>query len=150
MIVLKHHPDAVSHYEYPGVYQPHPYNWTNVMRQLGNSSEKAKKPAIVVKETSDNYSIQIEIPGRNKEDFMVTREGDNLSIFALSPDAQLIGKPKYNLHELPCDCVEHTIELPKYVDADFVRAEYKAGVLRFDFPVKDQDCIRTVENIVVY
>lgn len=149
MILLKHQSEKESH-EYPGAYQPHPYNWTNVMRQLNSTSEKAKKPSVVVSETPDNYSIQIEIPGRNKEDFMVTREGDKLSIYALSPDVQLIGKPKFHLHELPCDCIEHTVELPKYVDADFVRAEYKAGVLRFDFPVKGQDCIRTVENIVVY
>ena len=149
MILFKHQSEKESH-GYPGTYQPHLYNWTNVMRQLNNTTGKVKIPSVVVSETSDNYSIQIEIPGRNKEDFMVTREGDKLNVFALSPGAQFIGEPEYYLQEFPCDCFEYTVELPKNVDADFVRAEYKAGVLRFDFPIKENDCVRTVDSIVVY
>ena len=81
---------------------------------------------------------------------MVTLEGDKLNIYVLNPGAQSGEQAAYLLHEYPCDCFEYIVDLPKYVDADFVRAEYKAGVLRFDFPVTGDECSRTVDNIIVY
>lgn len=149
MLLFNNQAEKASH-EYPGAYQPPPYNWTRVMQQLKRASDKGRKPFLTVSETPCCYSVKIEVPGRNKEDFMVTLEGDKLNIYVLNPGAQSGEQAAYLLHEYPCDCFEYIVDLPKYVDADFVRAEYKAGVLRFDFPVTGDECSRTVDNIIVY
>lgn len=149
MILFNDLAEKASH-EYPGAYQPPSYNWTKVMQQLRHPSAKDLRSAVAVSETPCCYSVKIEMPGRKKEDFMVTLEDDKLNIYVLSPDAQSGGDPIGDLHEYSCNCFEHTVVLPKYVDADFVRAEYKAGVLRFDFPVTAYECSRTVDSIIVY
>ncbi len=149
MILFNDLAEKASH-EYPGAYQPPAYNWTKVMQQLKRVSGKDQRPAVAVSETPCCYSVKIEVPGRKKEDFMVTLEDDKLNIYVLSPGAQSDSESVGDLHEYSCDCFEHTVVLPKYVDADFVRAEYKAGVLRFDFPVTDCECSRTVDSIIVY
>lgn len=150
MLLFNDQAEKASH-EYPGAYQPPPYNWTKVMQQLKRASDKGRKPFLTVSETPCCYSIKIEVPGRNKEDFMVALEGDKLNIYVLSAGAQSgYGEPAGYLAEYSCDCFEHTVVLPKYVDADFVRAEYKAGILRFDFPVTAYECSRTVDSIIVY
>ena len=141
--------EKASH-EYPGAYQPPAYNWMKVMQHLKHESDKDLKSAGVVSEDPCCYSVKIEVPGRKKEDFMVTLEDDKLNIYVLSAGAQSGSEPAGDLHEYSCDCFEHTVMLPKYVDADFVRAEYKAGVLRFDFPVTACECSRTVDSIIVY
>ena len=125
MILFNDLAEKASH-EYPGAYQPPAYNWTKVMQQLKHASDKDLKSAGVVSEDPCCYSVKIEVPGRKKEDFMVTLENDKLNIYVLNPGAQsAYGEPAGYLPEYSCDCVEHTVILPKYVDADFVRAEIR-------------------------
>lgn len=149
MITFSNQPKTDSH-EYPGAYHPPAYNWSKVMQQLKKASDKKLKPSLMINETSCCYSIEIEVPGYSKENFMVTFEGNKLNIYGLCPNTQSGEQSGYHLHEGCCDCFEHAVILPKYIDADFVRAEYRAGILRFNFPKSDKECIRTIDKIIVY
>ncbi|MCO5241090.1 MAG: Hsp20/alpha crystallin family protein [Chitinophagaceae bacterium] len=136
--------------EYPGAYHPPAYNWTKVMQQLKETSEKHEKPSLKTYEDADCYSIEMNVPGYNKEDFIVMLDGDLLSIYGLCPNIQPGRQPGNPLQEGSYGCFEHIINLPKYIDADFVRAEYKSGMLRFDFLKSGMDSPRTISKIVVY
>ena len=136
--------------EYPGAYNPPAYNWTKVMQQLKKTSGKQEKPALDIYEDSDCYSIEMKVPGYNKEDFIVMLEGDVLRIYGLCPDTQSGEQSGCYIHEGCSGCFEQIINLPKYIDADFVRAEYKSGMLRFDFLKSESESVHTINSIVVY
>ncbi|HRO47371.1 Hsp20/alpha crystallin family protein [Agriterribacter sp.] len=137
-------------HEYPGAYHPPSYNWTKVMQQLRETAAEGFKPAVNISENPGYYCIEVKAPGYNKEDFIVTIEGGKLNIYGISPACDAGERSGYPLHGQGYDCFEHAIDLPKYIDTDFVRAEYKAGVLRFDFPKADYEDACTVERIIVY
>lgn len=145
MITCSNQPKTDFH-EYPGAYHPPAYNWAKVMQQLKEVSGKKQKPLLMIDETSCCYRIEVEIPGYSKENFMVMFKGDKLNIYGLCPGT----KSGDHVHEDCSDCFEHTVILPKYIDADFVRAEYRAGMLRFSFPKSNKECIRTIDRIIVY
>ena len=149
MISFSNQSKNESH-EYPGVYHPPSYNWTQVMQQLRETAADGFTPVVHISETPGYYCIEIKAPGYNKEDFIVTIEDGKLNIHGISP-ACSTGEGSGNLL---CGqgygCFQHAVDLPKYIDTDFVRAEYKAGMLRFDFPKTDYESTCTVERIIVY
>lgn len=136
--------------EYPGTYNPPTYNWTKVMRQLKKNADENTKPSLAIYEDPNCYSIEIQAPGYSKEDFMVTLEGDRLSVYGLCPSTQSGEQYSYHLVDACSGCFEHSIHLPENIDSDFVRAEYKSGLLRLDFPKSERQNVRTVDKIVVY
>ncbi|HRQ52044.1 MAG TPA: Hsp20/alpha crystallin family protein [Agriterribacter sp.] len=135
---------------YPGTYHPPSYNWTKVMQQLRELAADGHKPVVSTSETPDYYCIEVKAPGYSKEDFIVTIEGRKLNIYGISPACDTGEQSGHPLRNRGYDCFEHAVDLPQYIDTDFVRAEYKAGILRFDFPKTGYEDTCTVERIVVY
>lgn len=136
--------------EYPGVYQPPSYNWTKVMQHLKEAPSMRSKPAVAICESPRFYCIELKVPGFSKEDFIVTIEAGKLHIYGLSAACNAGEQSGHQLQDTGYDCFEHSLELPKYIDSDFVRAEYNAGVLRFVFPKIDYEHTCTVSRIIVY
>lgn len=145
-----HTPVKADSHEYPGVYSPPLYNWKKVMEQLKDTPAVDRKPAVDICDSQDFYCIQLKAPGFSKEDFIVTIDGSKLNIYGLSSSCSKAGPAVPQAQDKIYDCFEHVLDLPGNIDSDFVRAEYKSGVLRFDFPKTAQADKCTVEQIVVY
>ncbi len=135
--------------EYPGGYHPPSYNWTKVMQQLRQTTAHGFSPSVNIRETPGYFCIEVKAPGYNKEDFIVTIDDGKLNIYGISPYCDAADHLS-QLHDQGHTCFEHSIDLPGYIDTDFVRAEYKSGMLRFDFPKTSCGNSCTVQRIIVY
>jgi HSP20 family protein len=134
---------------YPGEYIPPHYNRDQVMEEIQRPHEGSKKPSANVSESAEYYKIEIMAPGHTREDFVVNTENNEVSVVVMQTKSTT-EKESYSRHEFNFDWFSHKIKLPKNVDADFVRAEYKAGILSMYFPKLNKPAINTVHRIIVY
>ncbi len=73
-------------------------------------------------------------PGLKREDFFVSiNELGHLSISALHKEPNRIENEKYQKHTFNYECFTRELLLPENIDTDFIKAEYRTGILSFWF-----------------
>ena len=108
------------------------------------SKASATAPAINVKETDKNYTVELAAPGLKKDDFEVNGDNDgNLHIKMESKNDKKDENKKehYLRREFSYSKFEQTLLLPDDVDKDKIGAKVNDGVLTVDLPkvVKAED-----------
>ena len=134
---------------YPGEYNPilEPGDIEEEHRKRRNI--KIKEPSVNVIELTDIFKIEVAVPGVRREDFFVHVHENILSVAVVHKSGYKEGRvPK--LHEFDDDFLERHIFLPPKVDAQFISAEYKEGVLHFYLPKTSQSARSISATIVVY
>lgn len=111
------------------------WNWG-----LGNnSSTNTTIPAINVKETNDNFEVEVAAPGMGKKDFKVELNGNMLTISSEKRNEwQETENEKYSRREFSYQSFQRTFQLPKdVVDEDKIQAKYENGLLHLTIPKKE-------------
>ncbi|RYZ00095.1 MAG: Hsp20/alpha crystallin family protein [Chitinophagaceae bacterium] len=117
--------------------------WTRDLLQwgLGNfSGTNSTIPAVNVRETDDNFEVEVAAPGMRKEDFQVELEDNRLSIRSERKQESEAGDDKrYNRREFSYQSFQRTLQLPKdVVDADRIEARYEHGLLLLTVPKREE------------
>jgi HSP20 family protein len=133
---------------YPGVYKPPFFEWNKVMEELKEKREGCIHPLTNISECPEYVKIEITAPGHKREDFIVSINNYKLFILVLSKDES--DTNEYQQHEFNYKCFSHSIDLPEYIDTDFLKADYKSGILTFYFPKVNTPTINSVEQVVIY
>lgn len=97
----------------------------------------ATAPAINVKETEKEYTVELAAPGLKKDDFNVNIDnGGNLHIHMESKSQKQDGDKKshYLRREFSYSKYEQTLLLPDDVDKDRIEARVSDGVLTVSLP----------------
>jgi len=111
------------------------FNWDNNFINYGSST-----PAVNIKETPDNFLVEMAAPGMEKKDFKIELDGAALTI---SSEKQTESEQKdgenYNRKEFNYQSFYRTFHLPKeVVNADKIMAKYENGILRVEIPKQEQ------------
>ncbi|MDQ6901649.1 MAG: Hsp20/alpha crystallin family protein [Bacteroidota bacterium] len=111
------------------------FNWDNNFTNSGSST-----PAVNIKETPDNFLVEMAAPGMEKQDFKIELDGSALTI---SSEKQTHSEQKdgenYNRKEFNYQSFYRTFHLPKeVVNADKIMAKYENGILRVEIPKHEQ------------
>lgn len=135
---------------YPGEYIP-----LLDAEELQNELKKPHEgsvlhPFINVSEHNNHYKVEAAIPGLNREDFFVNIDDNILSISVLHKKAPVGEEKKFKLHEFNYECFNRNIILPQNVEKDFVKAEYKEGILSLYFPKTNTPGHHPHSNVIVY
>ncbi len=107
------------------------------------SNTNSTIPAINVKETANDYEVEVAAPGMRKKDFKVQLEGNVLTISSEKKveDDQQQGEEKgnrYSLREFSYESFTRTFTLQKdVVDTDNIAGKYEDGVLHLSIPKKE-------------
>jgi HSP20 family protein len=101
-----------------------------------NSSTNTTIPLVNVKETNENFEVEMAAPGMNKEDFKVQLDGNLLTITSeKNQDNEVKDGERFSRHEFSYQSFQRTFQLPKeVVDADKIEAKYESGVLKLVIP----------------
>ena len=104
-----------------------------------NSSTNTTIPAINVKETNENYEVELAAPGMEKKDFKIELNGNMLTI---SSEKQGEWEDKdgerYSRREFSYQSFQRTFQLPKdVVDEDKIEAKYDNGLLKLVIPKRE-------------
>jgi len=97
-------------------------------------------PAVNIRETDDNYVVEMAAPGMKKENFKIELENNILTISSeKSEEHEENGNEKYSRREFSYQSFQRSFNLPKeVVDEEKIEANYKDGVLHLTIPKKEE------------
>ena len=137
-------------YSYPGDYVPL-LTQEQIDEQLSRFQEgEIQLPPVNIEELDDEFRMEIAIPGLKREDFLIHIDAHVLFIRVLNKTSMGQAGPKFKLHEFNYDCFEKRVDLPSNADAEFMSAEYKAGLLQVIIPKSARPVDNPHVQVVVY
>ena len=136
---------------YPGEYTPNRLKFQALAEELSKPHEGACNPADNIFETPEYYKIEIAAPGLKREDLFVSiNDRGCLSVSALHKESDRISIDKYHKHSFNYECFTREFKLPENIDTDFVKAEYRSGILSIWFLKTEKPYQRRASVIIVY
>ena len=108
-------------------------------------------PAVNIKETAQNFTIEMLAAGMSKNDFKIEVNGNELIISAeksTSNEAQ--ESENYHRKEFSFQALKRTFTLPEnIVDVDKINAQYKEGILHLEIPKKEEALPKPTKLIAI-
>ena len=95
-------------------------------------------PASNVKETKENFVIELAAPGMEKSDFSINLENDTLTISAERKTEAKAEGERYTRKEFSYSTFSRAFSLPETVKTDEIAATYEKGVLSITLPKKPE------------
>jgi len=117
------------------IFTPDWIDWS-----LSNFSEtNTTLPAVNIRETNDDFHIEVAAPGMKKDDFKVELDNDMLVISSERRDEQEEKKGDYTRREFSYQSFQRSFSLPeRLVNGDKIKAEYRDGILHITVPKKEE------------
>ncbi|MGK6351421.1 Hsp20/alpha crystallin family protein [Parapedobacter sp. DT-150] len=116
--------------------------WDN-FRQPGNTI-----PSTNIRETEDNYEVEMAAPGLKKEDFNVELDGNTLTISCDREHSEEKKEDGYSRREFSFSAFSRSFELPNnVVDEERINAHYEDGILKLLIPKREEAKARTPRHI---
>jgi HSP20 family protein len=105
-----------------------------------NSQTNTTIPAVNIRETAENFEVEMAAPGMRKEDFRVELDGNNLTISSeMSHENEAKEGERYTRREFSYQSFQRSFTLPKnVVDVDQIHAKYENGVLHLLIPKREE------------
>jgi len=97
-------------------------------------------PAVNIKETEDNFSVEVAAPGKTKEDFNIELDNDVLTISSEEKQKNETSEKsgRYTRKEFSYSTFKRAFSLPDSVDSEKISASYKDGVLTIALPKREE------------
>ncbi len=96
-------------------------------------------PAVNIKEENDKFVMEMAAPGLKKEDFNINLDNYQLTISSEAKKEKEDKKDNYTRREFLYSSFSRSFTLPKTVDVDKIKADYKNGVLMVTLPKKEEE-----------
>jgi HSP20 family protein len=112
------------------------FNWGS-----NNFSEtNTSVPAVNIRETADNFAVEVAAPGMTKNDFKIELDGNTLTISSdKGNQTEQREDERYSLREFSYQSFQRTFNLLKdVVDIDRIEAKYDNGILHLLIPKKEE------------
>ena len=112
--------------------------WARNMLPVTFWNGKSAEPALNIKETDDNFEIELAAPGFGKKDFNVTIEDGCLNITAEKEHSEEEKEDDYTRREFSYNSFERSLQLPESVKEEEIKAKYNNGILSFKLAKKEE------------
>ena len=109
-------------------------------RQSNFSNSGTTIPAVNIKETKEDFVVEMAAPGLKKEDFKIELENNLLTISSERTSEQDRNEDnRYSKREYSYESFQRSFTLPKeVVDSDKIQARYENGLLHLVIPKKEE------------
>lgn len=116
--------------------------WNNELMDWERSNfsgTNSSLPAVNVKETVDNYTIELAAPGMNKNDFTVNFANNVLTISSKKETKKEETDKKYTRKEFNYQSFQRAFTVPENaVLGEKISASYTDGILSITLPKRDE------------
>lgn len=110
-------------------------DWTN----LNFSDTNTTLPAVNIKETDNDYKIEVAAPGMSKEDFIINLNQNMLTISSEKKTKKEDKDDGYTKREFSYQSFQRNFTLPEnLVDGDNITAKYENGILNIYIPKREE------------
>ena len=111
------------------------FNWGN----SNFSSTSTTVPAVNIRESADEFKVEVAAPGMEKKDFIITLDGNQLTISSAKQHEETKKEETYTRREFSYQSFTRTFQLPKdVVDSEKIVASYENGLLNLSIPKKEE------------
>ena len=112
------------------------WNWG----MANNSTTNTTIPAVNIRETAENFEVEMAAPGMKKDDFRIELDGNNLTISSEHENQDEVKEgERYTRREFSYQSFQRSFTLPRdVVDVDQINAKYENGVLHLLIPKKEE------------
>ncbi|SDL09581.1 HSP20 family protein [Catalinimonas alkaloidigena] len=105
----------------------------------GSMHEGNTVPRVNIRETNDDFEVEMAAPGMRKEDFHVELNNDMLTIYAEVAQAQdEHEEERYTRREFSYRSFKRSFYLPNTVEVNKIKAKYRDGILSLVIPKKEE------------
>jgi len=107
-------------------------------------------PAVNVKESDDEYTLEMAAPGFEKKDFKIELSHDLLTISSEKKvDKETKEDQQFTRREFSYQSFSRSFSLPETVDSDKISAKYEKGILKVSIPKKEESKSKSVKTIAI-
>jgi HSP20 family protein len=114
------------------------------------SSTETTLPSVNIKESPDEFEVELAAPGFVKADFNIELNHDMLTI---SSEKQVENETKdgqqFARREFSYQSFSRSFTLPNTADSDKIRAKYDNGILRVSIPKKEEAKPKPAKQIAI-
>lgn len=110
---------------------------------------RTSEPSLNIKETDDDFEIELAAPGFAKKDFEVTIDDGFLNISVEKESSEEDKEDNYTRREFSYSSFERSLQLPESVKQEEIKAKYNDGILSFKLTKKEEAKKRTPKVIEV-
>ncbi len=111
------------------------FNWGN----NNYSATSTTVPSVNIRETGDNFEVEMAAPGMDKQDFKIELDGNTLTISSKKEYNQESEQEGYSRREFSYQSFQRSFVLPKdVVDVEQITAKYENGLLHLTIPKQEK------------
>lgn len=101
-------------------------------------SNSTNFPAVNIMETTDDYQLEFNVPGRKKEDFKITVDKNLLTVSFEKSEEQKEETKQFIKREFVTQSFTRSFTLDEKINADDINAKYENGILMLTLPKKEE------------
>jgi len=123
--------------------QPTLKNLDSFLDSLLNDSPVANSygmnfPKVNIVETNDDYQLELNVPGRKKDDFKITVDKNILTVSFEKKEEEKDVNKKIIKREFVTQSFKRSFTLDEKINADEIDAKYEDGLLLLILPKKEE------------
>lgn len=115
----------------------------------GMENPNTNLPAVNIKNNTENFELELSVPGGKKDDFKVEVDNDVLTISTEVKTEDKENKQNYSRKEFSFSSFKRAFALPETVDGTKIDAAYENGILRLTLPKKEEALPRPKRLITI-
>jgi HSP20 family protein len=135
--------------------------WSNFFNDIFNrdvfdwslrhfSEPNSTLPSINVKETSDEFQIEMAAPGMEKDDFKIELNNGMLTISSeKKQEHSTEEKGQYTRREFSYQSFSRSLTLPTSADSEKISAKYDNGILKVAISKKEEEKPKLIKQIPI-
>ncbi len=123
-------------------------SWSNLIDELFDVSpfpttlsrvgHGVRLPQVNIKETDDDYFVEMAIPGLKKEDITIDLDNEVLIISSEQKEDVAHTEGRYTRKEFGYSAFKRTFTLPESIDEGKIKATYESGILTVQLPKREE------------
>ncbi|MBT8265068.1 MAG: Hsp20/alpha crystallin family protein [Bacteroidia bacterium] len=106
-------------------------------------------PAVNVIDSTDDYVVEMAIPGMSKSDFDISLDNQILTISAEEKTTSEENEEHYTRREFGYASFKRSFSLPDSVESEKIKAKYEDGILKVHLPKKEEAKKKPIRNIKI-
>jgi HSP20 family protein len=118
---------------------------------VGSRGFDSTLPAVNVRETNDNFAIEVAAPGMKRDDFKVELDNNVLTISSQREEKQEQQQDEnYTRREFNYQYFQRSFTLPENkVEGEKIAARYADGILHITVPKKEEAKVKPIKQITI-
>ena len=117
--------------------------------QVKSTASGESRPAVNISEDDKGYTIEVAVPGIDKDKFNLEIENDILTLSSEQSEKKDEQKPNYLRREFNYKAFKRSFELPETIDQEQINATIVAGILILSLPKKEEEVQKAPRQIEV-